>query len=114
MPMAKRKRGNAEGSIYQMKDGRWRAAVSLGKDAQGNRIRKIFTKPTRHEVKDELTKALRDQQLGLPVRTEKQTTGQFLEHWLDEVVKNRVRARTFQTYSYQVNYHMVPGIGEIQ
>lgn len=27
--MAKRKRGNAEGSIYQTPDGRWRAAVLL-------------------------------------------------------------------------------------
>ena len=28
--MAKRKRGNTEGSIYHMKDGRWRAAVMVG------------------------------------------------------------------------------------
>jgi hypothetical protein len=27
---SKRKRGNAEGSIYHMKDGRWRAAVMVG------------------------------------------------------------------------------------
>jgi integrase len=110
----KKKRGNAEGSIYRMKDGRWRAAVSLGRDVKGKPIRKTFTKPTRHEVQAELTKALRDQQLGLPVRTEKETTGQFLQHWLNEVVKNRVRPRTFQTYCYQVKYHMVPGLGEIQ
>ncbi len=109
-----KKRGNSEGSIYRMTDGRWRAAVSIGKDAEGKPLRKIFTKPTRHEVQDELTKALRDVQLGLPIVTEKQTTGQFLAHWLNEVIKHRVRPRTFQTYSYQVNYHMVPGIGEIQ
>ena len=39
----KRKRGNAEGSIYHMQDGRWRAAVTTGKDADGKPKRKVFT-----------------------------------------------------------------------
>jgi hypothetical protein len=55
--MAK-KRGNSEGSIYQMKDGRWRAAVSIGKDGNGRPKRKVFTASTRHEVADELKTAL--------------------------------------------------------
>jgi integrase len=110
----KRKRGNAEGSIYQMKDGRWRAALSLGNDTHGKRIRKIFTEATRHEVADALTKALRDRQQGLPVNIDKQTVGQFLRHWLSEVIKHQVRPRTFKTYSCQVNYHIVPAIGEIK
>jgi hypothetical protein len=29
--MGRRKRGNSEGSIYKLQDGRWRAVVSLGK-----------------------------------------------------------------------------------
>src|SRR6516165_9322143 len=44
--MAK-KRGNSEGSIYRMKDGRWRAAVMIGKKPDGKPIRKIFTAHTR-------------------------------------------------------------------
>jgi hypothetical protein len=58
--MSKRKRGNAEGSVYKMQDGRWRAAVSAGKGADGRPKRKVFTAATRHEVADEMTKALRD------------------------------------------------------
>lgn len=69
----KRKRGNGEGSIYQLQDGRWRAAISIGKDSNGKPKRKIFTKATRHEVRDELTKALRDAQIGIPVVTGKKT-----------------------------------------
>jgi hypothetical protein len=38
--MAKRKRGNSEGSIYKMQDGRWRAAVTTSKDANGKPKRK--------------------------------------------------------------------------
>ena len=92
--MAKRRRGNNEGSIYKMQDGRWRAALTIGKDAYGKSQRKVFTKSTRHEVSDELTKALRDRQLGIPVVSEKQTVATFLAHWLEQVVRARVRPKT--------------------
>jgi integrase len=110
--MAKRKRGNAEGSIYKMKDGRWRAAVSLGKDAQGKPIRKTFTKPTRHEVQDELTDALKDQRLGLLVAPQKQTLAQFLTWWLSEVVKTSARPKTMKFYEFVSRIHLIPALGD--
>ena len=72
--MAKRKRGQNEGSIYRMKDGRWRAAVSVGWK-EGKRVRKVLTGKTRRDVSERLTALLRSQQLGLPVAPEKQTVG---------------------------------------
>lgn len=76
------KRGQGEGSIYRMADGRWRAAVSVGwkVNAEGNpvQVRKVFTAETRAEVQKQLTKALRDRELGLPIAPERQTLGQFL------------------------------------
>src|SRR5688572_18739032 len=44
-----KKRGQNEGSIYQMKDGRWRATVSVGWK-NGQRVRKTFSAPTRKAV----------------------------------------------------------------
>ncbi|MBK9166255.1 MAG: site-specific integrase [Bryobacterales bacterium] len=112
-----RKRGNDEGSIYQMSDGRWRAALSLGwkKNADGKVVlsRKIFTGKTREAVRDELTKALNDKRQGLPVVPEKQTVAQFLDHWLDHVVKNTVRPKTFRTYQDIARIHLKPGLGDI-
>lgn len=111
--MPKRRRGNNEGSIYKMPDGRWRAAVSVGKDVNGKPKRKVFTKATRHEVQSELTKALRDVQLGLPIVSEKQTVAKFLDHWLNEVVKPIVRPKTFRTYSDLVKNHITPCLGDL-
>jgi len=114
--MSKRKqhkRGNSEGSIYLMKDGRWRAAISTGKSADGKPKRTVFTAATRHEVKDELTKALRDQQLGIPIVSEKQTVAKFLDHWLEQVVRPKARPKTLRTYSDLVKHHIAPGLGEI-
>jgi integrase len=111
--MPKRRRGNNEGSIYKMQDGRWRAAVSVGKDANGKPKRQVFTKPTRHEVQDELAKALRDVQLGLPIVSERQTVAKYLAHWLSQVVKPSVRPKTFRSYSDMVKNHISPGIGDM-
>lgn len=109
--MPKRKRGNNEGSIYRMKDGRWRAAVTAGKRADGKPLRKIFTAATRHEVSDELTDALKDLKMGIPIVSDKQTVAKFLEHWLEQVVKPRVRPKTLRTYSDLVKKHITPGLG---
>jgi hypothetical protein len=84
-----------------MQDGRWRAAVTVGKDAYGKPKRKVFTAATRHEVKDQLNDALKDLKLGRLVAPEKQTVGQFLTWWLEAVVKPSARPKTMKAYEYQ-------------
>jgi integrase len=107
--MAK-KRGNSEGSIYHMQDGRWRAAVSLGY-RNGKPVRKVYTAATRSAVQKKLTRALRDQQMGLPIVGERETVGHFLKHWLEHVATNKVRTSTLDSYSWIVEKHLIPGLG---
>lgn len=107
------KRGNGEGSIYKDKDGRWRASVHLGYQG-GKRIRKTLSGRTRGEVADKLAKALRDHKDGLPVKVERQTVGQYLDRWLQESVKRRVRYSTHDSYARMVRDHIKPELGRIQ
>src|SRR5437016_12077517 len=109
--MAK-KRGNSEGSIYKMQDGRWRAAVTVGKDANGTPKRKVFTAATRHEVAEDMTAALRDQQRGININPGKQTVAQFLRSWLD-TVKPDVTPATYISYEGTVRLHLIPALGTI-
>jgi integrase len=111
--MAKRKRGNAEGSIYKMQDGRWRAAMTIAKDAAGKPLRKVFTAGTRHEVQDQLNDALKDLKLGLLVAPRKQSLGQFLIWWLSQVVKPSARPKTMKFYEFVSRIHLIPGLGAI-
>ena len=104
------KRGNGEGSIYQMGDGRWRAAVSLG-NLGGPTKRKTITAPTRREVQERLTELLRARQQGLPIPSEKQTVEQFLAWWLKEVATPSVRPKTLTFYEVMTRKHLVPGLG---
>jgi integrase len=111
------KRGNSEGSIYKMQDGRWRAAVTTGwkLNAAGKKIprRLVITRPTRHEVADEITKALRDQQRGINIAPGKQTVAQFLNDWL-KTIKSDVAPSTYVSYEGTVRLHLIPTLGELR
>ncbi len=109
-----KKRGQGEGSIYQMADGRWRAAVSIGwkLNAEGQPVqdRKIFTGKTRAAVQDELVKALNNQRRGLPVNASNQKLDAFLAEWLDSTVKPNVRPKTYRSYEQMVRNHLSKNI----
>ena len=92
-----RKRNAGEGSIFQRGDGRWCAQLDLGWEG-GRRRRKCVYGATAGEVQDALLKARADLAAGLPVAVERQTTAQFLDHWL-ETVKPSLAPRTFQHYA---------------
>jgi integrase len=106
-----KKRGQGEGSIYQMQDGRWRAAVTIGKGADGKLKRKVFTAATRHEVADELKKALRDQQRGVNIMPDRVTVQAYLQRWLADIVKPTCSFKTYTTYRDLSDKHIVPTFG---
>src|SRR5438045_9318605 len=100
--MAKR-RANLEGSIYQLKDGRWCAAMALE-----NGRRKAFYGRTRGDVHTKLVAAQRDQQRGLAPPPERETLGPFLDRWLETVVKRSVRTKTHYGYAQTLHHHTTP------
>jgi integrase len=108
--MPKGKRGNSEGSIYKMKDGRWRAAITTGwkLNAVGVKIpvRKVLTAATRHEVAEQMTNSLRDQQRGININPVKQTVGAYLAEWLENTAKPSVRPKTYRSYEQMVRNHL--------
>jgi integrase len=103
------KRGNNEGNIYQRQNGLWEGRVSL---PGGNR--KSVYGTTRAEAQRKLTALLRDVQQGIPVPTgPRQTLAQFLERWLEDVVKPSVRPSTYTSYEQKVRVHIVPTLGKL-
>jgi integrase len=100
------KRGHGEGSIYQRKDGRWTAEISV----QGGKSKFLYGK-TRKEVAAKLKTALYEQQKGLLVTGPQQKVEQFLIHWLEDVHKQSVRPRTYERYEEIIRLHLGPGVG---
>ncbi|HHY33350.1 MAG TPA: site-specific integrase [Firmicutes bacterium] len=110
--MSKR-RGHGEGSIYQRKDGRWCATVTVGRDATGKPKRRYIYGRTRKEVQEQLTKLLADAQGGLPIDVTKQTVGQFLLHWLNDTVRGSRAPKTYLRYESTINTHLIPALSNI-
>jgi integrase len=106
------RRGNGEGSIYQDSDRRWRAVVNCGMH-NGKRQRKKLSGRTRAEVAEKLKKALRDQQQGLPLITERQSLSQFITRWLAEKIKPRRAYKTYTSYSQELMTHILPALGGV-
>jgi integrase len=103
------RRGHGDGTIFQRKDGKWVAEISLGPGAG----RETFYGTTRGDVRDWLTGKLREKQLGLSRSRQRVTTGQALTQWLDQVAKPRVRPSTFERYRGLVEQHLIPSLGSI-
>jgi len=103
------RRGHGEGSIYQRKDGRWAATISL----DGGK-RKTFYGKTRKEVQEQLKIALHEQQQGTLATGPKQTVKAYLEHWMEDVHKPNIRLSSYRRYGVFLNKHILPAIGHIQ
>ena len=103
-----------DGSVYQHKSGRWVGEASVGLRADGGRDRRYVYADTREEAQAALRKLLHERDRGLLADPGKQTVGQFLVSWLEDVVKPSLRPQTYQSYAGVVNKHINPILGRIR
>jgi integrase len=102
------KKRNGEGSIYQLPNGKYRAALSLG-----NGKRQTFTGDKFADVQTRLIEAMRNRDLGLRSVDGRQTIKAFLTMWLSDIAKPTVRPATYRSYEQIVRNHLIPGLGKI-
>lgn len=104
--MAK-KRAHGEGSIYQLGDGRWRAALSIGggKRAVSPRTR------TQREARRWLDDAKAKRAAGIPIAGARRTVGEWLDVWLEAHVRPTVRPSSYAAYESRVRMHLRPALG---
>ena len=96
--MAKKKRGNGEGSIYRRKDGRWVGQYAV-RTPEGREYRYIYGK-TRKAVAEKLTKAMADRDGGIVLDAGNLNVEQYLERWLEDSVRDTVRPTTYESYRW--------------
>lgn len=104
--MSKRN-ANGEGSIYQRKDGRWCAAITVGYNPNGSQKKKYIYGKERNEVFQKLIELQNDIVInGGYVRDDTITLSQWSEKYLKEFVKNTVRAGTYDSYDVILRNHI--------
>ena len=91
-----KRRGYGEGSIHKRADGRWVGTVELGWRT-GRRQRKSVYAKTRREVTAKLREAQQRVEQGLAVLDDRRLLSDFLDTWLEQVVRPSVRPRTYES-----------------
>jgi integrase len=102
------RREKKQGTIRKRSDGRWEGRVLL----DSGKKKTIYGK-TRKEVVQQVNQMVRDKEEGLPIITERQTFGQYLESWLP-IVKHQVEPGTYRRYRNFVQVHTIPALGRVQ
>jgi integrase len=111
--MAK-KRGNNEGTIARRKDGRWTASITVGRDPKTGKLKRAwFYGKTRQEAAEQLSKALRDKQQGTLIAPHKVTLGEWLDTWLWEYKKPKLRPVTLDSYEMLIRRYLKPALGHM-
>lgn len=102
------RRGNGEGSISRRKNGTYQGAIRL---PDGRR--KYVYGESRDEVRRKLNTAIHALAAGTLSDARGLTVGEFLDQWLEEVVKPSVRPWTLAGYEVHVRLHLKPLIGKV-
>src|SRR5713226_9133731 len=110
--MAKRKRSvHGSGSVYQRKsDGRYVANFKVEETGKW----KYLYGETEKEALAKLQQAQLEQKQGILATGPQQTVKQFLEYWIEDVHKAKVRIGTYEGYRTIIKKHLIPTIGHVK
>jgi hypothetical protein len=112
--MIRKKRGNREGTIVRRQDGRWVAAMTVGRHPETGKLKRAwFYGRTRQEVADRRAAASSDLNRGTFVAPRKLTVGQWLTTWLQEYTRPWVGAVTYDSSETLVRRHLMPSLGHL-
>lgn len=101
---------NGEGSIYKRQGGRWEAAISLD-SVTGKRKRVRFYGRTRQEVHKKLIAAKTQSDRGVSLPDHQWRLGEYLDYWLEEIVRPNRRPKTYQQYESVSRLYLKPALG---
>ena len=109
-----KRRANGEGNIRKRKDGRWEGRYTVGHDPEtGKAIIKNVLGKTQAEVKEKLKKAI-EENVGIDYgRAKTYTVGTWLEVWMENYAKIKLRPSTYKTSQGFLKNHIKPQIGSI-
>ena len=109
-----KRRANGEGNIRKRKDGRWEGRYTVGHDPEtGKAIIKNVLGKTQAEVKEKLKKAIEENVSIDYGRARTYTVGTWLEVWMENYAKIKLRPSTFKTSQGFLKNHIKPQIGSI-
>lgn len=106
-----RKRAVGEGTICRRKDGRWEVALTCETTSGARkRIRKYAS--SRAEADGLLVELKGQVRGGIPVPDQAWKLADYLDYWLENVVRVAKRPATYELYEATVRLHLKPALGK--
>ena len=109
-----KRRANGEGNLRKRKDGRWEGRYTAGHDPEtGKAIYRNVLGRTQAETRAKLKQAIEEAKHVDPVKAKQYTVGEWMDIWLENYAKVKVRPSSHQTYRGYIDNHIKPNIGQI-
>lgn len=110
------KRANGEGTVYERKDrpGSFRGEFNYRNPDTDKVDRKIFTGKTRKDVLAAGKKWIASRESGLVSAAEKITLGEWIDRWLKDYAKPRVREKSYEKYEGCLRLHVKSRLGDVR
>ncbi|HLI06515.1 MAG TPA: tyrosine-type recombinase/integrase [Ktedonobacteraceae bacterium] len=101
-----RRRANGEGSVFQRKDGRWVMQIWLG-----DKYKQTYVKSQKEGIQA-LKKAQQELEQGTLATGPRRKLGEYVEDWLENVHKDKLRLSTYVKYKKLIKY-IVAELGNV-
>ncbi len=106
------KKGNGEGSVHKLPNGRWRAQYYV--ETPTGRKRRSVSAATKQEARRLMIRGMYESQGVVEFDSTTLTVGKYLRQWLESSAKRSVAPRTFSNYELQVEQHLIPALGHVR
>ena len=106
------KRADGEGSLYQLRDGRWVGSISLGFDPNGKRIRKTVTASKKAVAAKGLAQ-LKATYANTSIEARDYTVESWCNEWLQKLAPLTAAPHTVGGYRSNLQRHVYPRVGKI-
>ena len=106
------RRGRGEGSIRRRSDGRWEGRVEVESDGPKRVQRSVYGR-TRAETGERMRRLQSELEAGRPLIDERARLGDFLDVWLETVVKPKRSYGHWRNCEGHIRLYIKPAIGRV-
>lgn len=110
----KTRKGNGEGSVYQLKNGTWTGKLQIGKKPDGKPNRKTFSGKTEAEVRRKIKAYKKEIEKYSPENITSISLQEYVENWLYNVKFYELKPKSFDRLEDTVKGYVIPHLGYLQ
>lgn len=99
-------RGHGEGSVCQLKNGKWEGRIKIGYNDKGKPKFKTFTGDKKTEVSRKLQSFIAFEKNKTPANAKNITLGQWLWQWYEDYVIMNLKTSTRMSYEMIIKRHL--------